>query len=72
MNDLIEIKEITVEEASTLIETRQPKGLFYTTEKNGIIVGIDNSTGDAWTDEFENLDKCKDWLQIKPINVEEA
>lgn len=56
-----EIKEITAEQASKIICTRQPLGLFYLLD-NGIYVGIDNSTGDAWTEEFFNLRQCKEWL----------
>lgn len=57
-----EIKETTSEQASVIIDTRQPLGLFYLLD-NSIYVGIDNSTGDAWTEEFSNLRQCKKWLQ---------
>lgn len=56
-----EIKKVTNNEASEIIETREPKGLFYTIE-NGSYVGIDNSDGDAWTEEFKSLSPCKRWL----------
>lgn len=56
-----EIKKITPEEASTIIKTREPRGLFYTIE-DGRYVGIDNSYGDAWTEDFRSLSACKRWL----------
>lgn len=62
---MLDIKKITKEEASTIIETREPRGLFYTAEsyENGnIYVGIDNCSGDAWTEDFKSLSPCKRWL----------
>ena len=57
----IEIKEITPTDARTIINTQQPRCLFYTKE-NGVYVGIDNTTGDAWTEDFKTLDACAKWL----------
>jgi len=44
-----------------IIEKREPRGLFYTIE-NDIYVGIDNLSGDAWTEDFDTLTQCKRWL----------
>jgi hypothetical protein len=55
------INIITNEAASGIIEHREPKGLFYTME-SGMFVGIDNSTGDAWVEEFQSEMECRDWL----------
>lgn len=57
-----EIKKITPAEASNVIETRKPLGLFYCID-NGIYVGIDNRTGDAWTEDFRDLSAIKKWLK---------
>lgn len=57
--------KITSEKAFEIIdarEPREPKGLFYT-EEDGVFVGIDNTTGDAWTKEFSNLTDCLEWLR---------
>ena len=43
-----DIKKITSKEASQIIDTRKPLGKFYLIDK-GIYVGINNSSGDAWT-----------------------
>jgi len=61
-----QVKKVTSEEATIIIETRKPLGLFYTIEKGSkgnIYIGIDNDYGDAWTEEFKNLNSCKRWLR---------
>lgn len=68
MNRIAEIKEITSEQANVVIDTREPLGLYYLLEDGGYI-GIDNSTGDAWTEEFPNLRQCKEWLINPPLSV---
>jgi len=60
------IRKITPEQADSIIETRKPLGLFYV-RKSGGYVGIDNSNGQAWTEEFRNLQKCKRWLSNPAI-----
>lgn len=57
-----EIREVMDEEAFQIIITREPRGLFYQKDGN-IIVGIDNSTGDAWTQDFASLEDCLAWLK---------
>ena len=60
------IKKITPEEATAIIETREPRGLFYCLDENGAgelrYAGIDNRSGDAWTEDFKSLGACKRWL----------
>jgi len=56
------IKKLKPIHASVVIETHRPMGLFYVYE-NGVYVGIDNSTGHAWVEEFTNLYQCKAWLR---------
>ena len=54
-------KEIGHQKAVEIIETGKPLGLFV--EDTGIeIVGIDNSGGDAWTEEFPDRLECLSWL----------
>lgn len=45
----MEIRMITKAEADDIIATREPRGLFYLDTGKGF-VGIDNSTGYAWTE----------------------
>lgn len=52
---------IDQKKASEIIETREPRGRFVLYE--GIeVVGIDNETGDAWTEEFPDMMECLSWL----------
>lgn len=53
---------VSQKKALQIINTRKPLGIFYTTEPNGTFTGIDNSTGEAWTEEFKDLNVCKKWL----------
>lgn len=60
--EIIEIKYTTKDETSKIIATRKPLGLFY--ERDGDLhVGIDNSTGEAWVEEFKTARECLDWLR---------
>lgn len=55
------IQEITKKKAAEIIEKRELLGNFYLYEDDRY-VGIDNRTGDAWTEEFDTKEKCIDWL----------
>jgi len=56
-----EVKKITLEEALRIIETREPRGVFYL-EEGKIFVGIDNAEGGAWTEDFNSLSECLRWI----------
>jgi uncharacterized protein YuzE len=58
----MEIVKITSEEAKQIIDTREREGLFYLHEE-GKVIGIDNTTGDAWTEEFDTEEQCFRWLR---------
>lgn len=62
-------KRITKEEADAIIEARKPEGLFYlmsiTDSGSKVFVGIDNRTGDAWTEDFKSKSACLKWLRGK-------
>jgi len=64
------IKKIKPLQAKSIIDSRQPLGLFYL-PNNGVYIGIDNSTGEAWTEEFPNLGKCKRWLGNTNLEMED-
>lgn len=58
----MEPKEITGVESANIIVDHEPRGLFW--QKDGdIYVGINNTTGDAWTADFNTLDECLAWLK---------
>ena len=69
MNYNTTIKKIRYEQAESIIDTRQPRGLFYTI-LGGLYVGIDNDSGQAWTETFPTLRKCKQWLSKPYIEIE--
>lgn len=52
------VKKVTPEEATNIIETRQPLGKFYCIEQ-GTYIGIDNEDGEAWTEDFRSLSACR-------------
>lgn len=53
--------EIGKREAYQIIDSRRPLGLFFLKEGDGY-TGIDNRTGDAWTEEFPTKSECLKWL----------
>ena len=55
------IKKVSGEELDSIIDKREPIGLFYC--KDGRVwVAVDNSTGDAWTEEFKSESAARAWL----------
>lgn len=56
-----EPRKIGKDEALRVIDTREPFGMFYLKEEQGY-TGIDNRTGDAWTEDFPTKAKCLKWL----------
>lgn len=55
-------KRVSKIKARKVITTRKPRGTFYT--HDGIFyVGIDNRTGDAWTEDFVSKTACIKWLK---------
>lgn len=61
------IKIINNKDAENIINKRIPKGLFLIFEHESY-TGIDNKTGDAWVEQFENLKNCLKWLGGYEIN----
>ncbi|MFU0784530.1 hypothetical protein [Clostridium sp.] len=55
------IQIITHEQASKIIEISKPLGNFITIE-NGTFTGIDNITGNAFTEDFKDLKNCLAYL----------
>lgn len=53
--------KVSQQAAHNIIDTRLPLGLFWLKEGDKYI-GIDNLTGDAWTEEFDTQEECLTWL----------
>lgn len=71
------VKEITKEDFTALMGSArivafstkyEPRGLFYLRDGSKVI-GIDNSTGYAWTEEFDSVDQCKRWLMGENLAI---
>lgn len=55
------VRKVSPEFAKKIIETKGPKGLFWT-ENDGVFTGIDNNDGDTIHKEFSNKEDCMAWL----------
>lgn len=63
------IKFVELEKVSKIIENFNNKkpseiGKFLTVEGN-LYIAVDNSTGDAWTEDFPDMKDAIDWLNDK-------
>ncbi|MDE7244626.1 MAG: hypothetical protein K2O18_11735 [Oscillospiraceae bacterium] len=58
------IQRVGSERMMKVIDFRTPLGLFLTKE-GGKWVAVDNSTGDAWTEEFSRKRQAVRWLRGK-------
>lgn len=54
-------KIVSEDEMMEIILSRKPIGRFVTYEGDRV-VGCDNLTGDAWTEDFDTLEACEKWL----------
>lgn len=56
------IEIITAKKAHKIIQTRKPYGSFLRLHKNGTFTGIDNTAGEAFTEDFKDLKNCIAYL----------
>jgi hypothetical protein len=68
--------QVTPAELSAIIETREPRGLFFAPDnQSGKYVAVDNRNGEAWTEEFPTERRAIKWLDNednvfpRPINL---
>ena len=64
------IRRIELKEAVSIINKRKPRGLFLFGSFRDGYTGIDNRTGGAWTEEFQCLHSCVEWLIGKETREE--
>lgn len=65
---MVEIKEINNQKANAIIcnPLKAEPGLFLHKDKEANrYVGIDNTTHDAWVEDFATRKECEDWLMEK-------
>ncbi|WP_373845017.1 hypothetical protein [Clostridium sp.] len=56
------IEIIGSEKADKVIDTRRPYGSFLRIQKDGTFTGIDNTCGEAFTEDFKDLKNCMAYL----------
>lgn len=63
----MEIEAVSVEKINEIVERQEPIGLFLAREPKGtrkrMFIAVDNSTGEAWTEEFEKFSEARKWLR---------
>jgi hypothetical protein len=59
------ISLVSRNEARAIIRDREPRGLFLEIPESGAFVAIDNSTGEAWAEDFDNLSEAVVYLNDK-------
>lgn len=64
------IRRIELKESISIINKREPRGLFFSGSSRDGYTGIDNRTGDAWTEEFKLMESCVQWLIGKALREE--
>ena len=64
MEKKLKIQRVSSEFLGWVIEHRIPSGLFLTKEGRKWIA-VDNTTGDAWTEEFSRKRQAIRWLRGK-------
>ena len=68
-SELIEVNQEAMDYIIENMEKEPTKGLFYCKDGD-LVVGVDNSTNDAWTEEFNHIVKCKAWLKGYDLDIE--
>lgn len=56
------IQKVSLEFAETVIETKEPRGLFWYSSRDRY-VGIDNEKGEALERDFDTKEECFSWLK---------
>lgn len=54
--------EVNQEQANYIIENHKPLGAFYLKARKGGYIGIDNSAGESFVEEFKDKETCIAWL----------
>jgi len=62
---MFKIQEVGQLQLSRVIEERVPLGKYWNESSAGVYVAVDNSDGDAWTEEFDDKEIMLDWLNNK-------
>lgn len=58
----IHIQRVSIWQIQNIIEYRHPNGYFLS-QSGSLWVAVDNSTGDAWTEDFDSKRHAICWLR---------
>jgi len=64
------IVEINAQAAKQIIESRHPIGKFIVSDGRGTYTAIDNTTGEAFTEDFDTRDEAENWLSYAGITTD--
>src|SRR5699024_2955539 len=68
-SELVEVNQEAMNYINNHMEEEHTRGLYYVVDGN-VVVGVDNSANDAWTEEFNHIVKCKAWLKGYDLDIE--
>jgi len=58
------LKYVELKELNRIIDSREPEGVFWSVDRdNDMYIMLDNRDGEAWTEEFYNLETGLCWLE---------
>ena len=70
LSELIEVNKAAMDYVIDHKEEEYTKGLYFCADGDAV-VGVDNSTHDAWTEEFDHIVKCKAWFKRYDLDIEQ-
>src|SRR5699024_9828285 len=68
-SELVEVNQEVMDYIIDHMEKERTKGLYYCMDGD-VVVGVDNLTNEAWTEEFDHVVKCKAWLKRYDLDME--
>jgi len=68
-SELVEVNQEAMDYIIENMEEEHTKGLFHCVDGD-VVVGVDNSMNEAWTEEFDHVVKCKAWLKGYDLDIE--
>ncbi len=60
---MLNLKKVSVQKLNEIIDNRRPLGYFYTKTENHKFVGVDNQSGNAWTEDFETIEEVENYFK---------
>lgn len=70
LSELTEVNQAALDYVIDHKEKEHTKGLYFCVDGVAVL-GVDNSTNDAWSEEFDHIVKCKAWLKRYNLDIEQ-